>query len=308
MKIQLRQLELMRAGRNFVRGGGSAAVADKRRRQGRPIGGGSKGALGFTMVEIAICIAVIAIALVAILGVMPSGIQVQQSNREDTIIQDDGKYWLQIIGSGARNMDQLTNYIDFIQVSNGFGPIQIYTNSPALGNRSVGNVQFHGYLTNGDMIVDLLSLPKYMIDQGRRYTNVITAHVRAINGDAVGQSVAGRPMAFSYMMSPQIVPLATYTEDQTNFNAPGLNAMEITQRSNTWFRAVILENNAYNIRLTLRWPAFLKSGQWAAGTEARVFRTTVAGRYVTDTNALLSYLQPGQFEFLTYSKGKFSSP
>src|SRR5687767_4925350 len=47
---------------------------------------------GFTMVEIAICLAVIGFALVAILGVLPLGIQVQTDNRQDTIIAHDGAY------------------------------------------------------------------------------------------------------------------------------------------------------------------------------------------------------------------------
>src|SRR5688572_11872570 len=40
--------------------------------------------LAFTMVEIAICIAVIGFALVAIVGVLPIGMQVQKDNREET--------------------------------------------------------------------------------------------------------------------------------------------------------------------------------------------------------------------------------
>ncbi|HLZ53286.1 MAG TPA: prepilin-type N-terminal cleavage/methylation domain-containing protein, partial [Verrucomicrobiae bacterium] len=42
----------------------------------RPIG-------GFTMVEIAICLAIIGIALVAIIGVLPAGLNVQRDNREE---------------------------------------------------------------------------------------------------------------------------------------------------------------------------------------------------------------------------------
>ena len=41
------------------------------------------------MVEIAICLAIIGIALVAIIGVLPLGINVQKDNREETIINQD---------------------------------------------------------------------------------------------------------------------------------------------------------------------------------------------------------------------------
>src|SRR6266516_2625531 len=44
---------------------------------------------GFTMVEIAIAVAVIAFALVAIIGILPAGLQVQKENREDTLMAQD---------------------------------------------------------------------------------------------------------------------------------------------------------------------------------------------------------------------------
>jgi len=44
---------------------------------------------GFTMVEIAIALAVIAFALVAIIGVLPIGMNVQRDNRAETIINQD---------------------------------------------------------------------------------------------------------------------------------------------------------------------------------------------------------------------------
>ena len=41
------------------------------------------------MVEIAICLAIIGIALVAIIGVLPIGMNTQRDNREETIINQD---------------------------------------------------------------------------------------------------------------------------------------------------------------------------------------------------------------------------
>ena len=72
-----------------------------RRREGRK----GNGCAGFTMVEIAIAIAVIGFALVAIIGVLPTGLQVQRDNREETIINQDGTYWLQAIRNGAAGSD-----------------------------------------------------------------------------------------------------------------------------------------------------------------------------------------------------------
>src|SRR5438445_5076386 len=73
---------------------------------------------GFTMVEIAISLGVIAIALVAILGVLPTGVRVQRDNREDTILNQEGVFWLETIRSGSKGLDYLTNYVDTITISN----------------------------------------------------------------------------------------------------------------------------------------------------------------------------------------------
>src|SRR6266704_707723 len=80
----------------------------------------------FTMVEIAISLGVIAIALVAILGVLPTGVRVQRDNREDTILNQEGVFWVEAIRSGSRGLDYLTNYVDLITISNRFGSTNFY--------------------------------------------------------------------------------------------------------------------------------------------------------------------------------------
>ena len=69
---------------------------------------------GFTMTEIALCIAVVSIALVAIIGVLPSGLNVQRQNREDTIVTEDSKVLLNALRTGSTLNADLTNYVDFI--------------------------------------------------------------------------------------------------------------------------------------------------------------------------------------------------
>lgn len=59
---------------------------------------------GFTMVEIAIALGVIAFALVAIIGILPAGLQVQKDNREETIINQDARVLLEAIKSGCRDV------------------------------------------------------------------------------------------------------------------------------------------------------------------------------------------------------------
>src|SRR5688572_33426307 len=71
---------------------------------------------GFTMVEIALSLAVVAFALVAIMGVLPTGMTVEKDNREDTLINQEGRYWLEAIKNGARGLDEITNYVESVRI------------------------------------------------------------------------------------------------------------------------------------------------------------------------------------------------
>ena len=74
-----------------------------------------RGESGFTMAEIAISLGVIAIALIAIIGILPSGLQVQRDNREETIINQDARVLLQAIKTGGRDdTSDLTNFVERI--------------------------------------------------------------------------------------------------------------------------------------------------------------------------------------------------
>ena len=66
---------------------------------------------GFTMVEIALCLAIIGFALVAIIGVLPTGLGVQKDNREETIINQEAAVWMDVIRNGAEGYNDLTNYV-----------------------------------------------------------------------------------------------------------------------------------------------------------------------------------------------------
>ena len=156
----------------------------------------------FTMIEIAICLAIIGIALVAIIGVLPMGLNVQKDNREETIINQDATVFIEAIRNGARGADDLTNYVYAI------------TNYWTLfnANGSVNNSGVNGYtytaasaygtpvpfmeLTNGANIVGLLSVPEFTTNSignflpiptllgNNGYSNHIVASVRSISGPA----------------------------------------------------------------------------------------------------------------------------
>ncbi|HXI52742.1 MAG TPA: hypothetical protein VNH84_14605, partial [Candidatus Saccharimonadales bacterium] len=61
----------------------------------------------FTLIEIAIAIGVIGFALVAIIGILPTGLEVQRDNRTETILNQDGTFWLEAIRNGARTTNDL---------------------------------------------------------------------------------------------------------------------------------------------------------------------------------------------------------
>ncbi|MDP6338322.1 MAG: type II secretion system protein, partial [Verrucomicrobiota bacterium] len=111
-------------------------------------------AVGFTMIELVICLGIIAFALVAIIGVLPVGINVQKDNREETIIVQDGMYWMEAIRSGATGLDNLTNHVDYIRIdetSNRAG----YRWEPV----PAGAGDNHLFLPGGAEIIGLLSMP-----------------------------------------------------------------------------------------------------------------------------------------------------
>jgi type II secretory pathway pseudopilin PulG len=72
----------------------------------------------FTLIEIAICLAIIAFALVAIIGILPAGLQVQRDNREDTIINQEGTDLLEAIKSGAEGLEDFAKRVDLIVITN----------------------------------------------------------------------------------------------------------------------------------------------------------------------------------------------
>src|SRR5215469_8580961 len=84
----------------------------------------------FTMVEIAISLAVIGFALVAIIGILPTGMNVQKDNREETLINQDLSVWMNAIRNGAQGLDDLTNYVQSItNYVTEYGPVGNKLNS-----------------------------------------------------------------------------------------------------------------------------------------------------------------------------------
>jgi type II secretory pathway pseudopilin PulG len=246
---------------------------------------------GFTMVEIALSLGVIAIALVAIIGVMPTGLQVQRENREDTILNQDGRFFLEAIRSGARGSDHLTNHVLSITVSNSVGDLWIHTNTMG-GRLHSGHTNS---LVNGRAIVGYLSTNRYVVQNNRLITNYVHALVRSIAGPADGRSELWRvqeggeplPMAFNYLMSVEVTPLITLPPFLTNWNNPNLEPPEVVAYSNNWLRARNQAANFSELRLELQGPVFQRGLSLHVLGRPKTFRTVVSGvREVTDPEQL----------------------
>jgi hypothetical protein len=164
------------------------------------------------MVEIAIALGVIGFALVAIIGILPAGLQVQRDNRAETIINQDGTLWLDALRSGARGMDDLTNYVELIEVitkdPNTLNVIdtQYYSyGGAAVPPKAPAPIPFY----TGEEVIGILST------QAGVTNKETSADVWAISGAAAEKGVGteSRELAFKYRLDVHI-------ERATNFALP----------------------------------------------------------------------------------------
>lgn len=213
----------------------------------------------FTMVEIAISLAIIGFALVAIIGVLPRGLRVQRENREETIINQDAAVFLSAIRNGARGLDDLTNYVYEIRRYT-----QEYTGDPIPVGPTVTNIYnlttpITLPLTSGERIIGLLSWPKYAPGPNEHFlSNYTVAYVRSLSGPAVEKppqtNAEVRLDAFAYRMACESLPAPTY------------------DRATPYGRR--MTNNLHELRLSFRWPVSASAN--AGGRQT--FRTQIGGR------------------------------
>ncbi len=268
-----------------------------------------KRAAAFTMVEIALCLAIVGFALVAIIGVLPTGMNVQKDNRQQTIINQDAAVWFDLIRNGSRGYDDLTNYVTAI--TNYWTIYRIPANTTNIvfdrsdyngytysGSRVTLPNSFSGIfaLTNGARIVGLLSTPKYWVPDGpyRRSetdtffsSNYVVAYVRAMSGAAAEKAPQKHPdvldAAFAYRMIVESAPYVPLEMSSTD-------ASSVAQRHLQW-------NNSSDLRLLFRWPV-LPNG---IGNGRQTFRMMTTGQIVATNDPTqiafdrLFYFQPTTF-------------
>jgi type II secretory pathway pseudopilin PulG len=210
----------------------------------------------FTMVEIAISLAVIGVALVAIIGVLPIGMNVQKDTREETVIDQDATVFTEAIRDGASNPSgaDLTNYIYAI------------TNFQTLYNPNAGAVNPIGYkntyFTNNARILGLLGTPEYTdpnnnnapIDNlslftGNSYnSNHVIAYVHSMSGPAVEKPPQDNQIlqqdSFSYKIIFDNVPVAIYTPpfsiwQPQSYNAGNYVSFVLLNGQLTYWQAIV---------------------------------------------------------------------
>ena len=248
---------------------------------------------GFTMVEIAICLAIIGFALIAIIGVLPIGMNTQRDNREETIVNQDATMFIEAIRNGAQGLDDLTNYVYAI------------TNYRTYYHPNPDSPQTYGWtngapsiLTNGANIIGLLSMPEFMdvnyaplanITGINYYSNHVVAYVRSISGPAVEKPPQNNDIvvgdSFGYRILCVNAPLAV---DTNIFNLPS-GQQHYTRQ---------LGANLHELRLTFLWPQ-LPNGNLGPGRQT--WRTMVAGQIMTNIVAgqTLYFYQPQSFVNVT---------
>ena len=239
----------------------------------------------FTLVEIAICLGIIGVALVAIIGILPIGMHTQRDSREETIVGQDASVLFEAVRSGSRGADDLTNYVYAI-VNTGTNSIG-YTNSLAtrVGFKTswfapkVDPGNWHNVLTNGANIIGLMSTPEFI--DGRydptnnpspafSASNHIVAYVSAMSGVVSEKPPQDndilRQDAFGYRVYCVNAPVAV---DTNNFSYATNNFVRIY--------ADKLARNQHELRMTFLWP-LLPSGN--TGNGRQTFRATIAGQLV----------------------------
>src|SRR6185503_4642856 len=147
-----------------------------------------------------IALGVIGFALVAIIGILPLGLNVQRDNRAETIVNQDATYWLEAIRNGAQGIEDLASYVDEIVVTDNALVSRTFTFGPA--GPGAGQYNY------GSNVISLLTQPFF--------TNASIAYVRSISG-AAGEK--GSDVAFKYKIAVETI-CVTNAALSASFAAP----------------------------------------------------------------------------------------
>jgi hypothetical protein len=220
---------------------------------------------GFTMVEIAIALGVIAFALVAIIGILPTGLQVQRDNRAETIVNQDATYWLDAIKGGTRGADDLVNHVERIDIHYNFDVPNV---AETVVTHTGPDIDI------GWKIIGLMTIPAW--------TNAeVYASVWSISGSAAEMEpdANNRAVAFKYRLRLNI--------DRDPSSAVGFLDQTIPKAPTDTNRVSPLITLS-NIRLTLAYPLVREDAakplrdHTPAPTRALTVRSALSRRFVLE--------------------------
>lgn len=216
----------------------------------------------FTLVEIVLSLAIVAVALVAIIGVLPLGLNVDRSNREDSIINQEATLWMEALRGGSEYM-ALPPVDYMVLTENGVVVDGFEVVDPAPTN----------VLKLVSTISDTVVPNVLNQNQGNPPAATRLAHVRAraVNGN-LSELQGDTNFAFGYQLEVEVSP------HYTGPGSPYLN--------------VFNTNQLYDVRLEFNWPLVPPDDRIQTDfARSKTFRSIVyASR--NSTNFLLQFVQP----------------
>jgi len=184
------------------------------------------------MIEIALCLAIIGFALVAILGVLPSGARMQEDTRGEAIIDQDAKYILDAIRAGpiCPTETMLVSRIDQLGTSD-----RIYLVSMTSSGTKVNQIQLPVGGRTDSNLVNMLTV--FGTDRRNGITNRLELLMRSLSGPATMEAGVASDLAFRYKLTAWVEPYF-HTDVVTLDPGP----------------LVSLYTNLYLLRLAYEWP------------------------------------------------------
>lgn len=193
---------------------------------------------GFTMAEVVLALAIVAFGLIAVLGVLPIGLNTNRDNRDETIIRHDMEFWMNAIRGGRLSMDAL-NHVEWVELNINDNNTTVYRAEyaalardgnpdnadmwPAFvdkaGNAALAPLTYRGTLKQASWRKDVLgwlSIPDSLPSYGsiKKYAKIrplgstLLNRLQSIKGVAadgtVGYIHEGGDLTFSYLLETHI--------------------------------------------------------------------------------------------------------
>lgn len=232
---------------------------------------GRHGEAAFTMIEVAMSLAIVAFAMVAIMGVMPTGLNVQRQNREETVISQDASFLMEAIKSGdtGRYLDIIASNLRSVHRTNVYNG-QLFTN--------FWDVKLTGGVPapeTGEILGYICRPRSFETPDGlvMNYTNRL--RFKGFSGNMA-------------TLAPQFNDVFEYEVESVVSQITGKRRQ---LGETTSFVDSFVGGNLYSVKLVFRWP-ILPTGE--VGTGEKEFVTQMTGYlntklYVTNDNSYTNF-------------------